>query len=58
MYQDSRHKKIWLTYFNRQLNINVEEKILERRNFAQVLKDDKVDIKLEYKRLYEMFNSN
>lgn len=29
---------------------------MERRNFAQVLKDAKVDIKREYQRLYTMFN--
>lgn len=30
---------------------------MERRNFAQVLKDAKVDITKEYQRLYTMFNS-
>ena len=29
---------------------------MERRNFAQVLKGAKVDIKREYERLYSMFN--
>lgn len=29
---------------------------MERRNFAQVLKDAKVDIKREYQRIYSMFN--
>ena len=28
---------------------------LERKNFAQVLKDAKIDYKREYSRLYEMF---
>ena len=40
---------------SRAINVNLEGIILGRRDFAQILQDNNIDINTEYDRLYNLF---